>query len=136
MLISHLKDTKLLHSRVGRFLLVGSTTVLIDFSVYVVLLLIEVEISIAKGVSFSVGAIFSYFANRKYTFKSQRKNTLGFISFSILYGLTLAVNVGANELVLFALDETQLFIIFAFLVATGLSAALNYLGMKYVVFKS
>lgn len=136
MLISHLKDTKLLHSRVGRFLLVGSTTVLIDFSVYVVLLLIEVEISIAKGVSFSVGAIFSYFANRKYTFKSQRKNTLGFISFSILYGLTLAVNVGANELVLFALDETQLFIIFAFLVATGLSASLNYLGMKYVVFKS
>lgn len=136
MLISHLKDTKLLHSRVGRFLLVGSTTVLIDFSVYVVLLLIEVEISIAKGVSFSVGAIFSYFANRKYTFKSQRKNTLGFISFSILYGLTLAVNVGANELVLFALDETQLFIIFAFLVATGLSASLNYLGMKHVVFKS
>ena len=136
MPISHLKDTKLLHSRVGRFLLVGGTTVLIDFSVYVVLLLIEVEISMAKGVSFSVGAIFSYFANRGYTFKSQRKNTLGFILFSILYGLTLAVNVGANELVLFALDETQLFIIFAFLVATGLSAALNYLGMKYVVFKS
>jgi len=45
-------------------------------------------------------------------------------------------NVGANELVLFILGEAQLFIIFAFLMATCLSAVLNYLGMKYVVFKS
>ncbi|MBT7558293.1 hypothetical protein HN615_15440 [Candidatus Woesearchaeota archaeon] len=109
---------------------------LIDFSVYITSLFIGIEISMAKGVSFSMGAIFSYFANREYTFKSQRRNTSGFVSFSILYGLTLAVNVGANELVLFILGEAQLFIIFAFLMATCLSAVLNYLGMKYVVFKS
>ena len=136
MPISHLKNTKLLHNRVGLFLLVGSTAVLIDFSVYITSLFIGIEISMAKGVSFSMGAIFSYFANREYTFKSQRRNTSGFVSFSILYGLTLAVNVGANELVLFILGEAQLFIIFAFLMATCLSAVLNYLGMKYVVFKS
>ena len=136
MHILHLKNTKLLHSQAGRFLLVGGATVLVDFVVYVLLLFVGIETDMAKGISFSMGAVFAYFANKGYTFNSQKKGLYRFMLFSVLYGLTLVVNISANELVLFLLDKTQLFIVFAFLVATIVSAILNYLGMKYIIFKN
>ena len=135
MHILHPKNTKLLHSQAGRFLLVGGATVLVDFVVYVLLLFVGIETNASKGVSFSVGAVFAYFANKGYTFNSHKKGLYRFMLFSVLYGLTLVVNISANELVLFLLDKTQLFIVFAFLVATIVSATLNYLGMKYIIFK-
>ena len=135
MSISHPKNIKLLHNQVGRFLIVGITTVLIDFVIYILLLFFDFETDLSKAVSFSGGAIFAYFANRGYTFKSQRKGLLSFALFSTLYILTLGVNVSMNELILSVFGKTQLFIIFAFIVATGLSAAINYIGMKYIIFR-
>jgi putative flippase GtrA len=125
----------LLHNQVGRFLVVGITTVLIDFVIYILLLFFDFETDLSKAASFSGGAIFAYFANRGYTFKSQRKGLLSFALFSTLYILTLGVNVSMNELILSVFGKTQLFIIFAFIVATGLSAAINYIGMKYIIFR-
>jgi putative flippase GtrA len=135
MSISHPKNIKLLHNQVGRFLVVGITTVLIDFVIYILLLFFDFETDLSKAASFSGGAIFAYFANRGYTFKSQRKGLLSFALFSTLYILTLGVNVSMNELILSVFGKTQLFIIFAFIVATGLSAAINYIGMKYIIFR-
>ena len=135
MSVSHLKNIKLLHNQVGRFLIVGIITVLIDFVIYILLLFFDFETDLSKAVSFSGGAIFAYFANRGYTFKSQRKGLLSFALFSTLYILTLGVNVSMNELILSVFGKTQLFIIFAFIVATGLSAAINYIGMKYIIFR-
>ena len=135
MSISHPKNIKLLHNQVGRFLIVGITTVLIDFVIYILLLFFDFETDLSKAASFSGGAIFAYFANRGYTFKSQRKGLLSFALFSVLYILTLTINVSMNELILSVFDKTKLLIIFAFVVATGLSAAINYIGMKYIIFR-
>ena len=135
MSISHPKNIKLLHNQVGRFLIVGITTVLIDFVIYILLLFFDFETDLSKAVSFSGGAIFAYFANRGYTFKSKRKGLLSFTLFSVLYILTLTINVSMNELILSVFDKTKLLIIFAFVVATGLSAAINYIGMKYIIFR-
>jgi len=135
MSISHPKNIKLLHNQVGRFLIVGITTVLIDFVIYILLLFFDFETDLSKAVSFSGGAIFAYFANRGYTFKSKRKGLLSFTLFSVLYILTLTINVSMNELILSVFGKTQLFIIFAFIAATGLSAAINYIGMKYIIFR-
>ena len=126
---------KLLHSQVGRFLIVGITTVLVDFVVYLLLLFFDFETGLAKALSFSIGAIFAYFANRGYTFQSKRKGLLRFILFSALYILTLTINVGVNGSALSALGATQFFIIFSFLIATTLSAVINYIGMKYIIFR-
>ncbi len=136
MNIPHPKNTKLLHSRVGRFLLVGGATVLIDFIIYLLLLFLGFETDLSKSFSFSGGAIFAYFANRRYTFKSKRKGLFSFMLFWVLYILTLTINVSVNELALLIFGKTQLFIIFAFLIATGLSATINYIGMKYIIFRS
>jgi len=129
------KLSKFFKRQVVRFIIVGITTVLVDFAVYLLLLAIDFETSLAKALSFCSGAIFAYFANRGYTFQSKSKGALGFILFSLLYISTLMINVGVNELVLDTLSMMHLHIIIAFLTATSLSATINYFGMKYIIFK-
>jgi putative flippase GtrA len=128
-------NIKFLRSQVGRFLIVGFTTVVLDFIIYLLLLFFDFETSLAKAISFCSGAIFAYFANRGYTFQSNRKGFLGLIFFSMLYMSSLMINVGINELVLSALSGINFIIIIAFLTATSLSATINYIGMKYIIFK-
>jgi putative flippase GtrA len=48
--------------------------------------------------------------------------------------LTLSINVYANSLLLSALTERPYSVQAAFVIATGLSATLNFIGMKYFVF--
>ncbi len=47
---------------------------------------------------------------------------------------TLAVNVAVNAGVVWLLGAGRLGLVAGFLVATGLSATLNFLGMKFLVF--
>jgi putative flippase GtrA len=53
-----------------------------------------------------------------------------------LYLTTLIINVGVNSGVIAVLGEDGLFFSLAFLIATGASATLNFLGMRMIVFKS
>ena len=119
------------------FLIVGALTVLIDFTVYRVLVqLFTVNIDVAKAAGFLNGTLFAYFANKSCTF-SRKTPALGSAwRFAILYTVTLIANISVNALALrfFTLDAAS--IQFAFIFATGVSAVLNFLGMKYFVFKS
>jgi polyisoprenyl-phosphate glycosyltransferase len=129
-------NTKLLKSEISRFLLVGSTSVLIDFIIYLFLLIIlELETEISKGIGFSGGALFAYFANKNYTFNSSKKGFFAFLLFFSLYITTLFVNIVTNELGLLFLGEGGLGIGLSLFIATGLSALLNFIGMKYLVFR-
>ena len=119
---------------VGRFLIIGFTTVFIDLIVYFLLINFSVETLFSKGISFSIGAIFAYFANRAYTFKSNTKGFLRFFIFLILYLSTLLINVSSNEIILDLLSHVKFSLIIAFMIATSLSALLNFVGMKYIVF--
>jgi len=126
---------RLLDTEIGRFLLIGSTTVLIDLLIYSAMLwLLNGESASAKGIGFLGGTIFAYFANRSYTFQSSRRGVDGFILFGGLYVATLLLNVFANEGVLNSWGRSELVYVVAFLVATLLSASLNFLGMKYLIF--
>ena len=126
--------TKIVNYEVGRFLIIGSTTVIIDLVVYLVLLNIIFDTSISKAISFSVGAVFSYFANRSFTFKNSIKGFYRFVIFILLYLSTLFVNVASNEIILNLISQNVFSILIAFLIATSFSAGLNFLGMKYIVF--
>ena len=131
-----MKTFKMPQSEVLRFLLVGSTTVLIDFFIYFLLLYVMgLETNISKGVGFSSGTLFSYFANKKVTFKSQLKGTYVFVLFLILYIVTLTINVSVNELGLLVFGKTEIGFILSLFISTGFSAVLNFIGMKYLVFK-
>lgn len=123
----------------AKFLVVGSLTVGLDFLVYLGLISAEIATTdIAKLLGFLSGTIFAYFANQFWTFKNQNEVAIGssLWRFGLLYGLTLLVNVSVNSVFLGCLDGQAYQIQYAFLIATCLSALLNFLGMKYFVFKS
>jgi putative flippase GtrA len=127
---------KLLEYEAARFLIVGVTTVLIDLICYFILIYIGFDTSLSKGASFSVGTVFAYFANRNYTFRSSMGGFFRFTVFTLLYLSTLVVNVVSNEIVLKLTSQINGSLMISFLIATSLSATLNFVGMKYIVFKA
>ena len=126
---------KLLEYEVARFLIVGGTTVLIDLICYFMLIYTGFDTPLSKGISFSIGTVFAYFANRNYTFQSSMGGFVRFTVFTLLYLSTLVVNVASNEIVLKFTSHINGSLMIAFLIATSLSATLNFIGMKYIVFK-
>jgi len=130
--------TKILDYEFGRFLLVGASTVFIDLVFYLTFLYAGFDTYVSKGISFSIGTIFAYFANQNFTFKSAKTGAVRFIVFTLLYLSTLLINVISNEFVLSStafIINLKVSIMVSFLVATSISASLNFLGMKYMVFK-
>lgn len=118
------------------FLIVGSLTVLIDFITYRGLVQLDLAaVSWAKGASFIVGTIFAYLANRMWTFGHKSHMSGSAWRFAILYTATLGANVFLNALVLNILGNEASTIKLAFLLATGFSAVLNFMGMKWYVFR-
>ncbi|MBT7561194.1 MAG: GtrA family protein [Proteobacteria bacterium] len=118
------------------FLVVGSLTVLIDFVIYRGLIEFEViAVDLAKAVGFLIGTIFAYFANRSWTFGHKLYLSGSAWRFAVLYASTLGTNVLINSLALKLFADAVAAIQFAFLLATGVSASLNFLGMKFFVFK-
>ena len=118
-----------------RFLLIGSTAVVIDMFFYASFIYIAIPSSISKGISFISGALFAYFFNRKYTFINSSKNLMSLPPFILLYLSSLMMNIFTNELVLSFFNRSNYYLSIAFIVATAVSATINFFGMKYIVFK-
>ena len=120
----------------GIFLIVGSLTVLVDFGAYRSLVWLEVAgVDMAKAIGFLVGTLFAYFANRFWTFGHKSHAPGSLWRFVALYGTTLGANVLVNSLALKLFADAIAAVHLAFLLATGISATLNFLGMKLFVFK-
>jgi putative flippase GtrA len=118
------------------FLLVGLLTVLIDFMSYLGLVWSSLlEVNVAKTVGFLTGTIFSYYANRRWTFGRMDYASGTWWRFVILYAATLGINVATNSIALATIKASNLTLPIAFIIATGLSAALNFAGLKFFVFK-
>lgn len=119
------------------FLVVGSLTVLLDFLTYRGLVWTALlGIDAAKAAGFLTGMAFAYFANRVWTFGHARQAAGSAPRFVALYTLTLGANVLINALVLIACAGFAGAVGIAFLLATGTSAVLNFIGMKFFVFRT
>ena len=117
-----------------RFLLVGGTAVVLDAVSYVLLHQAGVPVDPAKAISFLIGAVFAYFANWRFTFGA-RRSQWSEVLFVVVYALALGINVAANAAVRAWLGTDTADATIAFLVATGLSAAWNFVGMSLFVFR-
>lgn len=118
------------------FLIVGASTVLVDFITYRGLIDFQVmEVDMAKATGFLVGTLFAYFTNRFWTFGQKSHKPGSAWRFSALYASTLGANVLINALALKLLADMAVAFQLAFLLATGVSASLNFVGMKLFVFK-
>ena len=120
-----------------RFLIIGSLSVIIDFLAYRSLVWIDViSVDASKAFSFLVGSVFAYFANRVWTFGHKAHLPGSAWRFAILYAVALSTNVFVNSQTLTLLSGSFASIEIAFLLATLVSASLNFLGMKLFVFES
>lgn len=118
------------------FLIVGASTVLVDLMIYRGLIQFQImKVDMAKATGFLVGTLFAYFANRFWTFGHKPHAPRSAWRFSVLYASTLGTNVLINAVALKLLADTAVAFQLAFLFATGVSASLNFLGMKLFVFK-
>jgi putative flippase GtrA len=119
------------------FLVVGSLTVLIDFLIYRCLVWTGwVDIHPAKAIGFLSGTLFAYFANRIWTFGYKEHVPGSAWRFALLYAFSLSANVLVNSSCLTLLGNLPIAVQGAFLIATGTSTVLNFLGMKLFVFKA
>lgn len=113
-----------------RFLVAGISAVGTDLGTYY-LLLNYLDPAIAKTISFLLGTIVAFIINKYWTFEKHERSYQEVVKFVLLYTATLFTNVATNEVVL-----NQFHIVFlAFLIATGVSTVLNFIGQKWWVFK-
>ena len=131
---------KQLHHELLYFGLSGIIGTLADFAIYC-FLNIFLTYSIAKTISFLLGSVIVYHLNQFFTFKIQKKSTAQFMRFVALYCCTLIINVSINSAGLYCLSQNSalphaLMILLAFIIATAVSTVINFIGQKYLVFKS
>ncbi|MEY8198005.1 MAG: GtrA family protein [Colwellia sp.] len=124
-------DNCALKQELLRFLVTGILAVGIDFSSYW-LLIDVIPTDVAKGLSFILGSMVAFIMNKLWTFEDETQLGNAAFQFACLYSLTFLVNVAVNHLILAYAIEMKLL---AFLFATATSTVLNFLGMKFWVFR-
>ena len=97
------------------------------------LLLVDVPVDWAKAAGFIAGTLFAYFANRHFTFEAQGGVRV-FAAFLGVYAVTLGCNVAVNHATLAVFPPGEVSLAIAFVLATAVSATLNFVGMRFAVF--
>ena len=122
--------------QLGSFVVIGVLAAVVDFGVYHLLLNLGLWVPVSKGISFILGTTTAYLLNKRFTFTgADTGGKARFAGFVALYGTTFAVNVGMNSLVLHLLPPMNHGESLAWLVAQGTATAINFVMLRYVVFK-
>ena len=115
-----------------RFIIVGICSVLIDFIFYYFFIYFNIfDPKIAKRLSFIIGAIFAFYANRNYVFSVTKRKISQYFSFAILYFTSFFLNSFVHDLIFL---KTKITLI-SFLAATFVSTVTNFIGQKFLIFK-
>lgn len=124
-----------------RFGIVGGANTALDFGLLFVFKFIGIPVEIANIMSTGLAFIFSFFANKKYTFKTTDTNVVReivlfvIITLTGLWGLqTLIIALTHNPLTQL-MGNTDVALLVAKLLATVASLTWNYLFYSKLVFK-
>lgn len=126
------------HESKLRFAFIGGINTAIDFGILFLLTALGLDKLVANFFSTSVAFVFSFFANRTFTFKSTGSAKKQFLPFLIvtligLWVLQPLVILGVTQLLHALNDSLALFI--AKLIATIVSLVWNYILYSRFVFK-
>ena len=116
-------------------MLVGGIAFIVDLSIYQVLLVIGLWVHLAKALSFVAGTTTAYLINRRWTFQG-KGGRAEYASIMALYGITFAVQVGMNAVMLALLPSFHGEFTCAFIVAQGVATAINFVVQRTVIFRS
>ncbi|MBO0961192.1 GtrA family protein [Neobacillus sp. MM2021_6] len=124
-----------------RFIIVGIVNTIVGLSfMYLFLHALGLTYWMSTFLGNSVGAIVSYFLNRKFTFQSQNSVSTSAVRFVIVILCCYFISYQVGErLVVWLFHANELFndkviIDFAVLVGTGMYTFLNYFGQRVFVF--
>ena len=124
------KKKMILDNKLVKFIIVGGCSTGIDFLVYM-FLSVKMSANIAKAISMVAASVFSYCANKKFTFRDGNKTNVGYLlRFYVVFIANLFVNIFINHVVL----ELTGYKIIAFVIATVCGMTVNYFGQKLFVF--
>lgn len=125
------KVKKIFGNSLTKFVIVGGCSTAIDFTIYM-LLSLSLSITLAKGIAMCISSIFSYIANKRFTFDNKEKTDAGYIfRFYIVFAANFGTNLGVNYLIF----QNSGYKLFAYVLATVCGMTVNYLGQKFFVFK-
>ena len=137
-----MQETVKKHADKLRFTIVGSINTVIDFSIlFTLTMFLNIPKELANFISTFISFLFSFFANKKYTFKSTSKNLKRqFLLFTIvtLFGLWViqTIIIAAITPVFTNLDINKpAALLISKLIATAASLVWNYTLYSRVVFK-
>ena len=118
---------------VYRFIIVGLCSVTIDFLFYYLLIYFDLlDLNNSKRLSFILGAIFAFYANRNFVFKIKKRKNSQYIMFSFLYFTSFVLNSVVHDYIYLISQLTLI----SFLGATFISTITNYTGQKFIIFKN
>ncbi len=123
-------------AQLGRFVVVGALSALVDFGVYHGLLAVGLFPSAAKAVSFICGTTTAYLLNRRFTFASAQGGRSRVAGFVALYATTFALNVGTNALMLAVLPAMPFRTSLAWVIAQAVATVINFVMLRTVVFRA
>ena len=114
--------------------IIGTATMLIAYNIF------HLGYWIASALNYIVGSIFSYFANKYFTFKSEKKSASEIVRFiiniTVCYFISYSVAKPVMEMVLrniqlslSILEQISMFF------GMGIFVVLNYFGQKFFVFR-
>ena len=121
------------------FLIVGGINTLV--SAVLMFLLEKTGYWVSTVVAYAVGAVISFFLNKKFTFKSEGKTTKSAVKFiinvAVCYIIAYSVAQPLATLILSATSLSPLWIErVAKLFGMGLYTLINYFGQKFFAFKN
>lgn len=124
---SHGQDTR---HKLLKFGVSGMFSVGVDAGAYA-LLYGHLDVYIAKGASFIIANVVTFLLNKYWVFRSKRLSARELVLFVGMYALSANLNAALNKHALLLSGNEVL----AFLVATVVTAACNFLALKLVVFR-
>lgn len=126
-----MNQMKSMRNEFPRFIVTGILAVATDYFGYLVLINI-INVDISKACSFVLGSIVAFYLNKFWTFESDKTAAAAIVPFIVLYSSTFLINVSLNHFSLVYVTDMKTI---AFLIATTASTILNFIGMKFWVFK-
>tara|TARA_A100001011_G_C13827656_1_gene641546 strand:- start:189 stop:584 length:396 start_codon:yes stop_codon:yes gene_type:complete len=122
-----------------KFFVVGCIAFSSDILLYFFLVNIGWLTYIAKGAGFIFGLIIGFFLNSIFTFNNASISNKRFFKYLLIYLISLLANTSVNEfllsfLYLSAYYEQAFWI--AVIIATVVSMLMNFIGLRYYVYKN
>jgi putative flippase GtrA len=137
-----------------KFVISGLLAVSVDFFVYFAVSQ-YMPMNLSKGISFCSGMLVTYNLNKYWTWRQNDKDNKRLLLFSLLYLVAMVINITANQYAYNLLPNNEFIAslrnsdgivkdlitvkidkLFAFVIATGLSALFTFIGQKYWLFRA